>query len=98
MCGCLSACGAGSQPAAASQAAPSAHERKRNPIFPSAVASNEGPSMRLLILTPLLAATLSAQCGPMPEVVLRTTTSLLQINVIATKKGASVPGLKKEDF
>jgi VWFA-related protein len=58
-------------------------------------------SMRLLILTSLLAAALTAQTAQtaqMPEVVLRTTTRLVQINVIATKHGAAVPGLKKEDF
>src|SRR5580658_11231713 len=53
--------------------------------------------MRLLMLAPSLAAaaTLSAQ---MPDVVIRTTTRLVQVNVIVTKKGAPVPGLKKEDF
>jgi VWFA-related protein len=34
----------------------------------------------------------------MPEVILRTTTRLVQVNVIVTRKGAPVPGLKKEDF
>jgi VWFA-related protein len=44
----------------------------------------------------LWAASLSAQ---MPEPLLRTTTRLVQINVIVTKHGgAPVPGLKKEDF
>jgi hypothetical protein len=51
--------------------------------------------MRLPILALVLAEALSAQ---MPEVVIRTTTRLVQINVIATKKGVAVPGLKKEDF
>jgi len=52
--------------------------------------------MRLLILAPVLAAgMLNAQ---MPEVIIRTTTRLVQVNVIVTKKGAPVPGLKKEDF
>ena len=52
--------------------------------------------MRLLFLTPVLAAwTLHAQ---MPEPIIRTTTRLVQINVIATKHGTPVPGLKKEDF
>ena len=52
--------------------------------------------MRLLILAPVLAAgMLNAQ---MPDLVLRTTTRLVQINVIATKHGEPVPGLKKEDF
>lgn len=49
----------------------------------------------MAILALMLAAALSAQ---MPEVIIRTTTRLVQINVIATKKGAAVPGLKKEDF
>ncbi|MGC9947110.1 MAG: VWA domain-containing protein [Bryobacteraceae bacterium] len=51
--------------------------------------------MRLLILAPVLAAALHAQ---MPDPVIRTTTRLVQVNVIVTKKGAPVPGLKKEDF
>jgi VWFA-related protein len=52
--------------------------------------------MRLWILAPLLAAgILNSQ---MPDLVLRTTTRLVQVNVIVTKKGAAVPGLKKEDF
>ena len=53
--------------------------------------------MRLLTTAlALWAASLSAQ---MPEPLLRTTTRLVQINVIVTKHGgASVPGLKKEDF
>jgi VWFA-related protein len=52
--------------------------------------------MRLLILASVLAAgTLNAQ---MPEMVIRTTTRLVQVNVIVTKHGAPVPGLKKEDF
>jgi VWFA-related protein len=51
--------------------------------------------MRLLILAPVLAAALHAQ---MTDVVIRTTTRLVQVNVIVTKKGAPVPGLKKEDF
>ncbi|MGA2594448.1 MAG: VWA domain-containing protein, partial [Bryobacteraceae bacterium] len=52
--------------------------------------------MRLLILAPMLAAgTLNAQ---MPETIIRTTTRLVQVNVIVTKHGAAVPGLKKEDF
>jgi VWFA-related protein len=50
--------------------------------------------MRLPILA-LLAAALTAQ---MPETVIRTTTRLVQVNVIVTKKGEPVPGLKKEDF
>ena len=52
--------------------------------------------MRLLILAPLLAAT--ALTAQMPDVVIRTTTRLVQINLIATKHGQPVPGLKKEDF
>ena len=51
--------------------------------------------MRLSILALVLVEALSAQ---MPDVVIRTTTRLVQINVIATKKGVAVPGLKKEDF
>jgi len=51
--------------------------------------------MRLPILAALAAAMLSPQT---PELVLRTTTRLVQINVIVTKDGAPVPGLKKEDF
>jgi VWFA-related protein len=52
--------------------------------------------MRLLILAPMLAAgTLDAQ---LPETIIRTTTRLVQVNVIVTKHGAPVPGLKKEDF
>ena len=52
--------------------------------------------MRLLILAPMLAAgMLNAQ---LPETIIRTTTRLVQVNVIVTKHGASVPGLKKEDF
>jgi VWFA-related protein len=51
--------------------------------------------MRLIILWALTAASLSSQ---MPEPVIRTTTRLVQVNVIVTKKGAPVPGLKKEDF
>ena len=51
--------------------------------------------MRLPILAVLAAGILNAQ---MPDVVIRTTTRLVQINVIATKHGAPVPGLKKEDF
>ena len=53
--------------------------------------------MRLLTTAlALWAASLSAQ---MPEPLLRTTTRLVQINVIVTKHGgASVPGLKNEDF
>jgi VWFA-related protein len=56
--------------------------------------------MRLLLLAPILAGmlavgTLNAQ---MPDVVLRTTTRLVQVNVIVTKHGTAVPGLKKEDF
>jgi VWFA-related protein len=34
----------------------------------------------------------------MPEMVIRTTTRLVQINAIVTKHGVAVPGLKKEDF
>ncbi len=52
--------------------------------------------MRLLIPAPLLA--LVALNAQMPETVIRTTTRLVQVNVIVTKKGAPVPGLKKEDF
>src|SRR5580658_398120 len=52
--------------------------------------------MRLLILAPVLAVALYPQ--QMPDVVIRTTTRLVQVNVIVTKKGAAVPGLKKEDF
>jgi VWFA-related protein len=48
-----------------------------------------------MILAALGAASLGAQ---MPEPVIRTTTRLVQVNVIVTKKGAPVPGLKKEDF
>src|SRR6202451_970906 len=51
--------------------------------------------MRLMILAALGAASLGAQ---MPEPVIRTTTRLVQVNVIVTKNGAPVPGLKKEDF
>jgi VWFA-related protein len=51
--------------------------------------------MRLLILAVLTAAVSSPQT---PEVILRTTTRLVQINVIVTKGGAPVPRLKKEDF
>jgi VWFA-related protein len=51
---------------------------------------------QFLILGPaLLAAALNAQ---MPEVVIRATTRLVQVNVIVTKNGKPVPGLKKEDF
>ncbi len=51
---------------------------------------------QFLILGPaLLAAALNAQ---MPEVVIRATTRLVQVNVIVTKGGKPVPGLKKEDF
>jgi len=50
--------------------------------------------MRLVFLA-ALAAILAAQ---MPEPVIRTTTRLVQVNVIVTKHGAPVPGLKKEDF
>ena len=50
----------------------------------------------LTVAMALWAASLSAQ---MPEPLLRTTTRLVQINVIVTKHGgAPVPGLKKEDF
>jgi len=52
--------------------------------------------MRLPILLPALAAGMLV--AQMPDVVIRTTTRLVQINVIVTKKGAPVPGLKKEDF
>jgi len=52
--------------------------------------------MRFRVLSlVLLAAALTAQ---MPDVVIRTTTRLVQVNVIVTKKGTAVPGLKKEDF
>jgi VWFA-related protein len=55
--------------------------------------------MRLRILAAVLAAgTLGAQNAQMPDLVIRTTTRLVQVNVIVTKKGAPVPGLKKEDF
>jgi len=53
--------------------------------------------MRLLRLAPALAAA-AALNAQMPDVVIRTTTRLVQVNVIVTKKGAPVPGLKKEDF
>jgi VWFA-related protein len=53
--------------------------------------------MRLLMLAPALAAA-AALNAQMPDVVIRTTTRLVQVNVIVTKKGAPVPGLKKEDF
>ena len=52
--------------------------------------------MRLPILAPVLAA--GMLLAQMPEPIIRTTTRLVQINVIATKHGAPVPGLKKEDF
>ena len=48
-----------------------------------------------LLASALFAATLNAQT---PEVVLRATTRLVQINVIATQHGAPVPGLKKSGF
>jgi VWFA-related protein len=54
--------------------------------------------MRLPILMAALAAGLAAQNAQMPDLVLRTTTRLVQINVIVTKHGTAVPGLKKEDF
>src|SRR5580700_3422771 len=53
--------------------------------------------MRLLRLAPALAAA-AALNAQMPDVVLRTTTRLVQVNVIVTKHGTAVPGLKKEDF
>ncbi|MGA2132596.1 MAG: VWA domain-containing protein [Bryobacteraceae bacterium] len=50
----------------------------------------------ILTATPLLlVAALNAQ---MPEVVIRATTRLVQVNVIVTKNGEPVRGLKKEDF
>ena len=49
----------------------------------------------VILASALIAATLNAQT---PEVVLRATTRLVQINVIATQHGAAVPGLKKSDF
>jgi VWFA-related protein len=52
--------------------------------------------MRLVILMALAAAGTST--AQMPEVVLRTTTRLVQVNVIVSRHGAAVPGLKKEDF
>jgi VWFA-related protein len=51
--------------------------------------------MRLPILAVLLALAINPQT---PELILRTTTRLVQINVIVTKNGAPVPGLKKEAF
>jgi VWFA-related protein len=51
--------------------------------------------MRLPILAALAASALSAQ---VPDTIIRTTTRLVQVNVIVTKKGEPVPGLKKEDF
>jgi VWFA-related protein len=51
--------------------------------------------MRFPILAVLTAAALN---GQMPETIIRTTTRLVQVNVIVTKKGVPVPGLKKEDF
>ena len=48
-----------------------------------------------ILASALFAATLHAQT---PEVVLRATTRLVQINVIATQHGAAVAGLKKSDF
>jgi VWFA-related protein len=48
-----------------------------------------------ILAPPLFAATLNAQT---PDVVLRATTRLVEINVIATQHGAAVPGLKKTDF
>ena len=51
---------------------------------------------QILTLAPLLLITaLSAQT---PEVVIRATTRLVQVNVIVTKNGEPVRGLKKEDF
>ncbi|MGO4885591.1 MAG: VWA domain-containing protein [Bryobacteraceae bacterium] len=52
--------------------------------------------MRLFILALALAA--AALTAQMPETVIRTTTRLVQVNVIVTQHGAPVPGLKKEDF
>ena len=52
--------------------------------------------MRIPIMASALAA--GMLLAQMPEPIIRTTTRLVQINVIATKNGASVPGLKKEDF
>jgi VWFA-related protein len=51
--------------------------------------------MRIALLAILAVATLNPQT---PDLVLRTTTRLVEINVIVTKNGAPVPGLKKEDF
>jgi VWFA-related protein len=52
--------------------------------------------MRFLKLAMVLAV--GVLCAQMPDLVIRTTTRLVQVNVIVTKKGAPVPGLKKEDF
>ncbi|HXM41324.1 MAG TPA: VWA domain-containing protein [Bryobacteraceae bacterium] len=52
--------------------------------------------MRLRIAA--LALATGILLAQMPEPIIRTTTRLVQINVIATKGGAPVPGLKKEDF
>ncbi len=51
--------------------------------------------MRLPILFSVIAAAAAAQ---MPDVVIKSTTRLVQINVIVTKHGEAVPGLKREDF
>ncbi len=54
------------------------------------------PPRPFLALVPvLLGAALTAQ---MPEVVIRATTRLVQVNVIVTKNGEPVRDLKKEDF
>ena len=52
---------------------------------------------QFLMLAPALLAT-ALQAQAPEDVVIRTTTRLVQINVIVTKHGAPVPGLKKEDF
>jgi VWFA-related protein len=51
--------------------------------------------MRLLILAALAASAANPQA---PDLVIRSTTRLVEINVIVTKNGVPVPGLKKEDF
>ncbi len=52
--------------------------------------------MRLLTSAPIWAA--AALLAQMPEPIIRTTTRLVQVNVIVTDHGKPVPGLKKEDF
>jgi len=52
--------------------------------------------MRLVTVVALLAA--AALTAQMPDMVIRTTTRLVQVNVIVTQHGTAVPGLKKEDF